>query len=74
MNKVHLAERIIMKKCKNKAANMFAPAQPQVSVTVNVTNIVKYVSLAGVAIVGIIFGTRSYIEYAKVQKVSSERD
>lgn len=39
-----------------------------VSVTINVTNIVKYISLAGVAIVGIIFGTRCYNECARLKE------
>lgn len=63
-----------MSKCKKRAADLLAPAKTQVSVTVNVTNIVKYISLAGVSIVGIIFGTKSYIEYAKVQKGCSEKN
>ena len=38
------------------------PAEPGVSVnvTVNVTQIVKYVCIAGIIIVGIIFGTKCY--------------
>jgi len=63
-----------MGKCKNRAVDLLTPAKTQVSVTVNVTNIVKYVSLAGVAIVGIIFGTKSYIECVKVQKGGSEKN
>jgi hypothetical protein len=66
--------RITMSKCKNGAADMLVPTKTHVSVTVNVTNIVKYVSLAGVAIVGIIFGTKSYIECMKVQKTGSEKN
>lgn len=62
-----------MCKCKKETANMLAPAKASVNVTVNVTNIVKYISLAGVAIVGIIFGTKSYIESVKVQKAGNEK-
>lgn len=64
---------IFMCKCKKETANMLAPAKASVNVTVNVTNIVKYISLAGVAIVGIIFGTKSYIESVKVQKAGNEK-
>lgn len=42
------------------------PGASSVSVTVDVTKIVKYVCFAGIVIVGIIFGTRCYhkmIEY-----------
>lgn len=63
-----------MSKCRKEAAAMLAPAKTQVSVTVNVTNIVKYAAFAGVAIVGIIFGTKSYIECMKVQKTGSEKN
>lgn len=50
-----------MCKCKDRAASKDAA----VCVTVNVTNIVKYISFAGIAIVGIIFGTRCYAECTK---------
>lgn len=43
-----------------------------VSVSVNVTNIVKYVALAGVAIVGIIFGTKCFQEYSKNKEKEEE--
>ncbi|MDD4113351.1 MAG: hypothetical protein PHC56_10030 [Herbinix sp.] len=36
------------------------PRTSSVNVTVDVTKIVKYVCFAGIAIVGIIFGTRCY--------------
>lgn len=52
-----------MCKCKNKAGS--ANKEASVCVTVNVTNIVKYISFAGIAIVGIIFGTRCYAECTK---------
>lgn len=53
-----------MGKCKkvlDTAANM-GRGRSNVVVTVNVTDIVKYTALAGVAIVGIIFGTRTWCE------------
>lgn len=54
-----------MSKCK-KAAKTVAKSVnstvPSVEVTVNVTNIVKYISIAGIAIVGIIFGTKCYAD------------
>ncbi len=34
---------------------------------VNVTRIVKYVSLAGVSIVAIVFGTKAYKEYLQTK-------
>ena len=52
-----------MCKCKNKAGS--ANKDASVCVTVNVTNIVKYISFAGIAIVGIIFGTKCYAECTK---------
>lgn len=52
-----------MCKCKNKAGS--ANKDAAVCVTVNVTNIVKYISFAGIAIVGIIFGTKCYAECTK---------
>lgn len=63
-----------MCKC-NKMANvnpMNTTSKAAVSVTVNVTNIVKYVSLAGVAIVGIIFGAKCYTEYARLKEKEEE--
>lgn len=36
-----------------------------VAVAINVTDIVKYVAIAGVAIVGIIFGTKTWCNYMK---------
>lgn len=36
------------------------PGTSSVNVTVDVTKIVKYVCFAGIAIVGIIFGTKCY--------------
>lgn len=38
------------------------PGASSVNVTVDVTKIVKYLCFAGIAIVGIIFGTRCYHE------------
>lgn len=43
-----------------------------VNVTVNVTNIVKYIAIAGVAIVGIIFGTKCFNEYSKNKEKEEE--
>ena len=55
-----------MCKCKKKAGNLAnANREAAVCVTVNVTNIVKYIPFAGIAIVGIIFGTRCYAECTK---------
>lgn len=39
-----------------------------VTVRVDVTSIVEYIAIAGAAIVGIIFGTKAWIEYQKIQK------
>lgn len=55
-----------MCKCKNKADG--ANRDAAVCVTVNVTNIVKYISFAGIAIVGIIFGTKCYAECMKEKR------
>lgn len=55
-----------MCKCKNKAGS--ANKDAAVCVTVNVTNIVKYISFAGIAIVGIIFGTKCYVECTKEKR------
>lgn len=65
-----------MCKCKKamETVNRICPSKATVSVTVNVTNIVKYVSLAGVAIVGIIFGTKSYIECMKAKKETNTKE
>jgi hypothetical protein len=42
--------------------------EPGVSVKVDVTKIVKYVCIAGVLIVGIIFGTKCAINMLKINK------
>ena len=39
-----------------------------VTVSVDVTSIVEYIAIAGAAIVGIIFGTKAWLEYQKLQK------
>lgn len=39
-----------------------------VTVSVDVTRIVEYIAIAGAAIVGIIFGTKTWIEYQKLEK------
>ena len=54
------------------AAKKLIKSGANVEVNINVTNIVKYVCLAGVAIVGIIFGTRGYIEYRKNENDKEE--
>ena len=63
MNRVHLAEMGIFM-CRN---NNIAKAGVNVTVSVNVTDIVKYVTFAGVAIVGIIFGTRCYTQCVRAK-------
>lgn len=62
---------------KNKEANKSMPAVGQipaahVRVLVDVTKIVKYLSLAGVAIVGIIFGTKYMISAGFVRNKEEE--
>jgi hypothetical protein len=58
-----------MCKCKkSKASNAVSKGTCSVNVIVNVTDIVKYVSLAGVAVVGIIFGTKCYRECSRQGK------
>lgn len=42
------------------------------SIDVNVTKIVKYVCLAGVAILAIIFGEKAYAEYVRAKKQQEE--
>lgn len=68
--------RIFMCKCKkmlDSAANIgSSKAKSNVVVTVNVTNIVKYVAIAGVAIVGIIFGTKTWCNYMKNKEDEEE--
>lgn len=63
-----------MCKCKKMVKNNPINTKPSatVSVTVNVTNIVKYAALAGVAIVGIIFGAKCYTEYARLKEKEEE--
>lgn len=63
------------KEMKNAAAvaKKVAKAGTNVDVTINVTNIVKYVCIAGIAIVGIIFGTKSFVEYHKIE-IDKEED
>ena len=52
-----------MCKCRGKAGSLAnAKNEASVCVTVNVTNIVKNICFAGIAIVGIIFGTKCYAE------------
>lgn len=65
-----------MCKCKKAAdaVKAITPAKSSVNVTVNVTNIVKYVSLAGIAIVGIIFGTKCYVECMKLQNENHTKE
>ncbi len=65
-----------MSKCKkaSNAVKALHPSGASVNVTVNVTNIVKYVSLAGVAIVGIIFGTKCYVECSRLQKETHTKE
>lgn len=59
-------------KCKDfiKMTDTVKPAKSgaNVDVQINVTNIVKYICLAGIAIVGIIFGTKSFVECHKNTK------
>lgn len=67
-----------MCKCKEikKAANVAKKAAKtgaNVDISINVTNIIKYLCIAGIAIVGIIFGTKSYIESKKIQ-IDKEED
>lgn len=50
-----------MCKCK-KAIDTAKCAKANVNIEVNVTKIVKYVCLAGVAIVGCIFGTKAWVK------------
>ncbi|MDD7404131.1 MAG: hypothetical protein SO170_01155 [Butyribacter sp.] len=67
-----------MCKCKKAAdaakfiSSSKSKGNSDVTVTVNVTDIVKYVALAGVAIVGIIFGTKCYSEIAGKQEKEDE--
>lgn len=67
---------MFMCKCKkvlDTAANLGnSKSKANVSITINVTNIVKYVSLAGVAIVGIIFGTKTYCNCLKTKEDEEE--
>ena len=63
------------KKMASEAANLMTPKSKGhacVNVTVNVTNIVKYIALAGVAVVGIIFGTKCFNEYSKNKEKEEE--
>lgn len=52
--------------------NTQTKSKADITVSVNVTNIVKYVCIAGVAIVGIIFGCKSYIETVKAKQEEEE--
>lgn len=64
-----------MCKCKkvlDSATNFGSKSKANVVVTVNVTNIVKYVAIAGVAIVGIIFGTKTWCDYMKNKEDEEE--
>lgn len=66
-----------MCKCKKAAEAVKAissPSKSNVCISVNVTNIVKYVSLAGIAIVGIIFGTKCYVECMKLQNETHTKE
>jgi hypothetical protein len=61
--------RKLMCKCKKvidgAAAIGNSRSGSNVAVAINVTDIVKYVAIAGVAIVGIIFGTKTWCNYMK---------
>lgn len=61
--------RKIMCKCKKifdgGAAMGNSRSGSNVAVSINVTDIVKYVAIAGVAIVGIIFGVKAWSNYMK---------
>jgi hypothetical protein len=45
---------------RNDCCEPKVPGTSSVNVTVDVTKIVKYICFAGIAIVGIIFGTKCY--------------
>ena len=61
--------RKIMCRCKKvidgAAAIGNSRSGSNVAVSINVTDIVKYVAIAGVAIVGIIFGAKAWSNYMK---------
>lgn len=65
-----------MWKCKDlmKMTDAVKPAKTgaNVEVQINVTNIVKYVCFAGIAIVGIIFGSKSFVECKKNDKTKED--
>lgn len=61
-----------MKKCNPATLLNNNEKTAQVSVIVNVTDIVKYVALAGVAIVGIIFGTKTIHGYLQTKEDEEE--
>lgn len=65
-----------MSKCKkaSNAVKALHSSGASVNVTVNVTNIVKYVSFAGVAIVGIIFGTKCYMYCSRLQTETNTKE
>ncbi len=63
-----------MCKCRGKAGSLAnAKNEASVCVTVNVTNIVKYICFAGIAIVGIIFGTKCYAECTRENRKEEDR-
>jgi len=65
-----------MCKCKKvfdtAAAVGNSKSRANVAVAINVTDIVKYVALAGVAIVGIIFGAKTWCNYMKNKEDEEE--
>ena len=69
-------KQFIMWKCKDlmKMTDAVKPAKTgaNVEVQINVTNIVKYVCFAGIAIVGIIFGSKSFVECKKNEKTKED--
>lgn len=68
--------RTTMCKCKKVFDTATAvgnsKSRSNVAVSINVTDIVKYVAIAGVAIVGIIFGTKTWCNYMKNKEDEEE--
>ena len=64
MTRVHCAEMGIFM-CRYRGISNAAGVN--VTVAVDVTDIVKYVTFAGIAIVGIIFGTRCYTQCVRAK-------
>lgn len=56
----------------NKTVSNEEKRPPSVSVMINVTDIVKYASLASVAIIGIIFAPRIFREFSKTNRKEEE--